>query len=137
MDPKDIRVALGARQVEVSPPVTNGMFAEFERTYKVSLCSNFRKIYSEFNGYLSHDPKSMITIWPLQAIGENIELFMKSNATPDNIAFGDYLFDSDLIVADISRNDSIVCLKFENRVLASSLIELFERIVLGNYDFFN
>ena len=135
MNPKEIRLALEARQIELRPPATGGVLAEFERICKVTLCSNFREIYSEFNGYVSHDPKSYFTIWPLETIGKNIETSLHPNK-PNDIAFGDFLFHSDIIATDISKNDAIVCLIFENKTLAPSLLEFFERVVSGHYDYF-
>jgi hypothetical protein len=133
VDPRGFRVMLEARGVELGPPADNSTLAQYEARLGGAFDPYLREIYLEFNGYASHDSNSHLSLWPLERILANSKL-SSTHKKPGYLAFGDFLMDSDFLMANFYNSNSPVFFLYENRVLASTIPLFLQELALGKFD---
>lgn len=92
-----------------------------------------RTLYPEFNGFVSHDARNQLSLWPLRRILENANLSVTADGK-EFLPIGDLLMDSNFIMADVRFDSSPVFLFYEKRVLAPTISALLSGIASGQFD---
>lgn len=133
MNPNELRIAFEARGLELGVPADERLLYRVETQLGLSFDTDFRKFYFEFNGFISHDGKSHIFLWPLERIVENANLSVTLDGGR-SLAIGDFLMDSDFLMANIHDGSSPVFLLFEKRVLAPTISALLHGLASGQFD---
>jgi hypothetical protein len=133
MNNTDLIHALKGRGVDLNAPAYPHFLFALRDIPKTKDLSRLIDLYAEFDGFKSPDQKSQINLWPSQAILkrlQSVDRFEKSN----EIHFADFLIDSDFYSLPSLEYDGIFMV-YERRVVAQSLDEFLEYIILGRFDF--
>ena len=135
VNPILIRDALKARGVSLGKPVDETYLKSFEREMNLSLDRFFRDVYTNFNGFASYDDRSQILLWPLERV---LEAKYTSHRVGQSTfhPMGDVLIDSDFLMCCLEKDETPVILLYEKRELAASLSIFFERLLSGDFDFY-
>lgn len=104
--------ALKSRGVDLAQSLADERVARIEDSLGLKLSDDIRKIYSTFNGFLSSDKRSQISMWP----ADQILGFSNDMCEIEGKRFygvGDVLVDSDFITCCLedSLNKFYSCMK--------------------------
>ncbi|WP_395020238.1 SMI1/KNR4 family protein [Dongia sp.] len=133
MSPKELGAHLQAAGALLGKPASAEEISVFESQFGFSMTARFRAIYGSFNGFKFQNSSSVIDLWSLKEIAETSRTFICS----DNrryIAIGDFLMDSDLIMANLEFEGTPVFLLFEQIKVAENVDQFLERLVSGALD---
>ena len=96
-DAATIARKLEAKGVDLREPASAEDVKQFEQDMGLTLDPFFRRIYSQFNGFISADDNNHIELWPLERIiqerGESFE-----RGRERYFAIGDCMMDADFLM---------------------------------------
>lgn len=127
--------ALKRRETELGKPHQAHQLKTLEKFLGRNIGQDFNRLFSVVDGFIDYDHLSQIIIWNLDTILKR-NFIINDAITKDGwVAIGDFLIESDLIVAQISQEKAPVKLWYSNDMMADSICEFFEKISLGGFDF--
>jgi hypothetical protein len=125
---QEIIDCLQKRDVLLNPPLNLSSRDWNEIAHHFKHSQHIAEVYGWFNGFEedTSDDNSMMSLWPASRINRE-----RVDKLENELVIGDFLIDSDLIVVD---EDGKIRLKFENRLLAKSLIDFLHDLCQGHFD---
>ena len=135
IDLKELRRIFQQRNTELRPPASDYEWAKLERELVIGIGQDFIGIYKLFDGFINYDTKSQIRLWSLDEIATNIQGKDYLREHRDWAVVGDFLLESDLIVANVTETRAIVKRAYEDVVMSDSLCEFLQELAFGKFDF--
>ena len=133
MDAKDIRKAFQARGVDVGRPIRESQLSRLDTDLQIAMDPYLRSIFREFDGFESFDDRTLICLWSFnRIIAEKDDSVVVHSER--YFPVGDLLIDSDFVMCCLERATAPVFLLAENRQLAPTVDEFFQKFIAGAFD---
>lgn len=127
--------SLEQRGTEVLLPRTPDQWRAIENKFSIRVGVDFKRFYARIDGFINYDHKSQIRLWSIEEIIENDQVMEHGLKNPGWLVIGDFLVESDLIVASVTEKVAIVKFQEEDRVLSHGLCGFLLDICNGKFDF--
>ena len=134
LDAATIANKLEAKGVELGKPASEEALKQFETEMTLILDAFFRQIYSRFDGFISPDDKSMISLWPLARILDEREMSLVVEQERC-FAIGDFMIDSDFLMCCLTREAAPIFFQCEKSELAPTASIFYSKLISGDFDF--
>jgi hypothetical protein len=134
LDAATIANRLEAKGIELGKPASEEDLELFEAEMALILDVFFRQIYLKFNGFMSPDGKSMISLWPLARILKEREMSIVVEQERC-FAIGDFMIDSDFLMCRLTREAAPIFFQCEQSELAPTASIFFSKLISGDFDF--
>ena len=128
LDVATIARKLRAKGVELREPASAEEVKQFEQDMGLTLDPFFRRIYSQFNGFIDGDID--IELWPLKRILEERRNTVE-RGRERYFAIGDFMLDADFLMCCLTREVAPIFHRGAPEDLAPTASKLFAKLIAG------